>query len=128
MDLFHGSTNYNLLSILLNGLIIPSQGSGITITGRMFGNGIYGASSSTKSLNYSMGSWTGKKNKHPNAFLLRVKFAMGKVYESTQSGSSPRGYDSVAAYAQKTGLQNDEFIVYGLDQCTITHLLELERR
>lgn len=111
MDFFHGSTNCNFLSILLGGLIIPGHGDGIAIAGRMFGNGIYGATSSTKSLNYSVGSWTGRRNKYPNAFLLRVRFAMGKIYEPTNSGSPPRGYNSVAAYARKTGLQNDEFIV-----------------
>jgi poly [ADP-ribose] polymerase len=127
-DFFHGSTNCNFLSILLGGLIIPGHGDGIAIAGRMFGNGIYGATSSTKSLNYSVGSWTGRRNKYSNAFLLRVKFAMGKIYEPTRSGSPPSGYNSVAAYAKKTGLQNDEFIVYNLEQCTITHLLELEQR
>jgi poly [ADP-ribose] polymerase 2/3/4 len=128
MDFFHGSTNCNFLSILLNGLIIPGHGDGISIAGRMFGNGVYGASSSTKSLNYSVGSWTGKRNKYPNAFLLRVKFAMGKIYEPTRACSPPPGYHSTAAYAHKTGLQNDEFIIYSLEQCTITHLLELEQK
>jgi poly [ADP-ribose] polymerase 2/3/4 len=129
MDFFHGSSNCNFLSILLGGLIIPSHGDGIMIAGRMFGNGIYGASSSTKSLNYSIGNWTGRRNKYPNTFLLRVKFAMGKVYEPTGSyHGPPSGYHSTAAYAKKTGLQNDEFIVYNLEQCTITHLLELEQR
>jgi poly [ADP-ribose] polymerase 2/3/4 len=128
MDFFHGSSNCNFLSILLGGLIIPGHGDGISIAGRMFGNGIYGASSSTKSLNYSIGSWVGRRNKYPNAFLLRVKFAMGKSYEPTRAMSPPSGYHSTAAYARKTGLQNDEFIVYNLEQCTITHLLELEQR
>jgi poly [ADP-ribose] polymerase 2/3/4 len=128
MDFFHGSSNCNFLSILLGGLIIPGHGDGIAIAGRMFGNGVYGASSSTKSLNYSVGNWTGRRNKYPNAFLLRVKFAMGKIYEPTRAMSPPSGYHSTAAYARKTGLQNDEFIVYSLEQCTITHLLELEQR
>jgi poly [ADP-ribose] polymerase 2/3/4 len=128
MDFFHGSSNCNFLSILLGGLIIPPLQGNFTIAGRMFGNGIYGASSSTKSLNYSIGSWVGKRNKYPNAFLLRVKFAMGKTYEPNRAMSPPPGYHSTSAYARKTGLQNDEFIVYSLEQCTITHLLELEQR
>jgi predicted DNA-binding WGR domain protein len=128
MDFFHGSGNCNLLSILLGGLIIPPYGANFTIAGRMFGNGVYGASSSTKSLNYSLGSWTGRRNKYDNAFLLRVKFAMGEIYEPTRAMAPPPGYNSTAAYARKTGLQNDEFIVYALEQCSITHLLELTQK
>jgi len=131
MQLFHGTQNGNLLSIILGGLIIPplSSGDNYTIAGRMFGNGIYGANSSTKSLNYSTGYWSGRQNKFDNVFLLRITFAMGKVYEISGScaGGPPGGYDSLAAYASKTGLRNDEFIVYSLEQCTITHLIELSK-
>jgi poly [ADP-ribose] polymerase 2/3/4 len=128
MDFFHGTQNGNLLSILLNGLIIPPHNASYC-TGRMFGNGIYGADSSTKSLNYSVGYWSGKRNKFDNVFLLRVKFAMGKTHEPTTTVSRvPAGYHSVAAYANKTRLMNNEFIVYSLPQCTITHLIELAQR
>jgi len=128
-EYFHGSQNKNLLSISIGGLIIPPHNAG-HVTGRMFGDGIYGASSSTKSLNYSVGGWSGQSNKFNNAFLLRVKFAMGKTYEPNSSmyGGAPSGYNSVSAWARKTGLLNDEFIVYSLPQCTITHLIELEER
>jgi poly [ADP-ribose] polymerase 2/3/4 len=128
MDFFHGTQNGNLLSILLNGLIIPPHNASYC-TGRMFGNGIYGADSSTKSLNYSVGYWSGKRNKFDNVFLLRVKFAMGKIHEpATTVSRVPTGYHSVAAYAHKTRLMNNEFIVYSLPQCTITHLIELAQR
>jgi poly [ADP-ribose] polymerase 2/3/4 len=128
LDLFHGSQNGNLLSILLNGLIIPPHNAS-HVTGRMFGNGIYGANSSTKSLNYSVGYWSGRRNKFDNVFLFKVLFAMGKTYESSSSlrSGAPSGYHSVTAYARKTGLKNDEFIVYSLPQCTITHLIELKQ-
>lgn len=128
-EYFHGSQNKNLLSITIGGLIIPPHNAG-HVTGRMFGDGIYGAASSTKSLNYSVGGWSGQRNKFNNAFLLRVKFAMGKTYEPNSSiyGGPPSGYHSVSAWARKTGLLNDEFIVYSLPQCTITHLIELEER
>lgn len=128
-EYFHGSQNKNLLSIMMGGLIIPPHNAS-HVTGRMFGNGIYGASSSTKSLNYSIGGWSGQRNKYSNSFLLRVKFAMGKTYEpnGTQYGGPPKGYHSVSAWANKTKLLNDEFIVYSLPQCTVTHLIELEER
>jgi poly [ADP-ribose] polymerase 2/3/4 len=135
MDFFHGSMTCNYLSILLNGLIIPSHGEGMRIAGRLFGNGIYGARSSTKSMNYSTGSWVGGANKYSNIFLLRIKFAMGRVYEAIgnylgrgKNFQLPAGYHSTAVYPRNTDLQNEEFIVYSLEQCTITHLLELEQR
>jgi poly [ADP-ribose] polymerase len=128
-EFFHGSQNCNLLSIMLGGLIIPPHNAS-HVTGRMFGNGIYGANSSTKSLNYSVGGWSGRGNKFSNSFLLRVTFAMGKTYEPTRSMGSgpPAGYDSISAFAKNTSLANDEFIVYKLEQCTVTHLMEMESR
>jgi poly [ADP-ribose] polymerase 2/3/4 len=124
---FHGSQNANLLSIMLGGLIIPPVSAG-HVTGRMFGNGIYGANSSTKSLNYSTGGWSGRRNKFSNSFLLRCNFAMGKTYEvGGSTHSPPSGYDSLSALSSLGSLYNDEFIVYKLEQCTITHLIELEQ-
>lgn len=129
-EYFHGSQNANLLSILMGGLIIPPLNANFVIAGRMFGNGIYGADSSTKSLNYSKGYWSKNTNKFSNCFLLRVKFAMGKTYETGTSkpNGPPRGYDSITALARLGSLYNNEYIVYKLEQCTITHLLELEER
>jgi len=123
---FHGSQNSNLLSILLGGLIIPPVNSP-TVTGRMFGDGIYGASSSTKSLNYSVGYWSHRRNKYNNAFLLRVKFAMGRTYKTGRAlySGAPTGYDSISALSSMGSLYNDEYIVYKVDRCTITHLIEL---
>jgi poly [ADP-ribose] polymerase 2/3/4 len=127
-EFFHGSQNANLLSILIGGLIIPPMNAG-HVTGRMFGNGIYGADSSTKSLNYSVGGWSGRGNKFSNSFLFRVKFAMGKTYEIGHSTQRPpTGYDSISALSKLGSLMNNEFIVYNLDQCTITHMIELEER
>lgn len=127
--LWHGTRNCNLLSILMNGLIIPNYNAA-HVTGRMFGNGIYGASNSTKSLNYSVGYWSGTKNKNPNAFLFVVKFIMGKTYYPTSSmgGGPPKGYDSIHAKKTKTGLLNDEYIVYTLPQQRITQLVELKQK
>ena len=97
--------------------------------GRMFGDGIYAAPASTKALNYSTGFWGGK-NKFPNAFILIVEFSLGKVHYPRRSmwGGPPTGNNSVWAKAKDSGLYNDEVIVYATEQCTITHLMELERR
>lgn len=125
-ELFHGSKNCNILSIMKNGLIVPPCNSP-GVTGRMFGDGLYAAHNSTKALNYSIGYWSGSRNKNPNAFLFVTKFAMGKAYDAHNSlgSGAPRGYDSVHA-KKGSGLYNDEYIVYKLNQATLTHLIELK--
>ena len=125
---FHGSRNANILSIVMNSFnIFPANNP--LVVGRAFGNGIYGASASTKSLNYSLGNWSGMRNKFPNAFLFVVEFGMGRVYEcyDSQPHGPPKGYDSIHAREGRY-LQNDEFIVYNLSQARLRYLLELEQR
>jgi poly [ADP-ribose] polymerase 2/3/4 len=133
VSLFHGSKNQNCLSILFNGLIIPPHNAH-WVTARMFGNGVYFASSSTKSLNYSTGFWGGMSNKYKNSFLFVVKVALGKTYKTKQKMSSgpPASYDSLHAQAaDRVGydgsLYNDEFIVYRTSQATIQYMVEMKR-
>jgi poly [ADP-ribose] polymerase len=124
-ELFHGSRNCNILSILKTGLIIPPVNAP-HVVGRLFGNGVYFANNSTKSLNYSTGWWSHSKNKHNNVFLFLADVLMGKEFKVSHhySGGPPKGYDSL--YAQKGAqLQNDEFIVYNLSQATLTYLVEM---
>ncbi|KKM81849.1 hypothetical protein LCGC14_1325690 [marine sediment metagenome] len=127
-ELFHGTKTANMLSISLKGLIIPDTGAA-HVTGRMFGNGVYGASCSTKALNYAVGYWGGGRNRGQQAYVLIVNFAMGKEYvaRSHLYSGAPNGYDSIWAKAGQS-LLNDEFVVYNLNQATITHILELENR
>jgi poly [ADP-ribose] polymerase len=131
-EVFHGSANSNILSILKGGLIIPPVTAGF-VCGRLYGNGVYGANNSSKSLNYSIGFWNGKRSSSGNAFLFLADFAMGKqhdVYDTTPGGP-PRGYDSIWAHKKRPGsfsggLWNDELIVYTLPQCTLKYLVEME--
>jgi poly [ADP-ribose] polymerase len=126
-ELFHGSKNCNVLSILKSGLIVPPVNSGV-VTGRMFGNGLYFADNSSKSLNYSVGFWGGRSNKFSNSFLFLANVCMGKAHiahSSTPSGA-PRGYDSIHA-KKGSSLYNDEFIVYKLNQATLTYLVEMSK-
>ena len=124
-DLFHGSANANLLSIMLNGFYVPPS-SASHVTGRMFGNGVYGASSSSKSFRYSVGLWGGRRSRMNTAYMFIVRFGMGKIYEcySSQPSGAPRGYNSIHAKAGRS-LLNDEFIVYNTNQAKITHLIEM---
>jgi len=125
-EVFHGSANANLLSILKGGLIIPPSSAG-HVTGRMFGDGVYGANNSTKSLNYSIGYWGGRRSGHGNAFLFLADFAMGKTYNAHSAvyNGAPRGYDSIWAKKGRS-LYNDELIVYSLQQCTLKYLVEMK--
>lgn len=132
-EVFHGSANANLLSILKGGLIIPPSTAG-HVTGRLFGDGVYGANNSTKSLNYSIGYWGATRSKFGNSFLFLADFAMGKthhVYDTTPGGP-PRGFHSIWAHRRKPGayggLYNDELIVYRTEQNTLKYLVEMRRR
>ncbi len=126
IDLFHGSRNSNILSILLNGFYVPPANASF-VHGRMFGNGVYGADSSTKALNYSVGNWSGVRNKSNKTFLFVTRFAMGKVKETTRELKSgcPVGYNSIFA-SGGYDLVNNEFIVPKVEQTTISYLVELE--
>jgi len=129
LELFHGSKNTNILSIMVNSLFCPPKSAG-HVTGRMFGDGIYAASCSTKALNYSTGYWDNSKTEH-NAFMFIVKFAMGKIQncKKFKYSGADSGYDSVHGLSNKSGgtLLNDEYIVYNNNQAIITHLLELTK-
>jgi len=128
-ELFHGSRSTNILSILVNGLIIPPSSAG-HCTGRMFGDGIYSSNCSTKALNYATGYWDGSSG-HRNAFMFITKFAMGNVQycKTFNYGGAKPPYDSVIGLTKKDGgsLMNNEQIVYNIDQVSITHLIELEK-
>ena len=126
-QLWHGTKASNLLSILRQGLIIPSSSSG-HVTGRMYGNGIYASSVSTKALNYATNFW-GYGGSTDRTFMFLVDMAMGKWHDAqSTSGPWPKaGTNSTWAKAGRA-LRNDEMIVYRLDQCNLTHLVEFRER
>jgi len=125
MELWHGSRIENCLSILKSGLIIPNSSSS-HVTGRMYGDGVYASDISTKALNYAQGYWSG--NHDSNCFMFLVDFAMGKQYIAKGSYESfPKsGYDSTYAKEGKSGVLNNEMIVYNLYQCNIKYLVEFD--
>lgn len=126
IDVFHGSRNANILSILLKGFYVPPANASFT-HGRMFGDGIYGADSSTKALNYSVGNWSHKRNKYNKSFIFVCRFAMGKVMETGRSLKTgcPAGYNSIYA-AGGNDLVNNEYIVPSVKQSTFSYLVQLE--
>lgn len=126
-QLWHGTQASNVLSILRQGLIIPKSSSA-HCTGRMYGDGIYASSISTKALNYATSFWGGGNSERTFMFILDM--AMGKYHLASGGwGRYPvRGTDSTWAKGGRSGVINDEMIVYRLDQCNLTHLVEFEPR
>lgn len=125
-DLWHGTQASNVLSILKGGLVIPPSNAG-HVTGRMFGNGLYFSDQSTKALNYAVGYWGG--GRHNRFFMFLAKVNMGKLY--VPSGPSQRlpakGYDSTFAKGSyKSGVMNNEMIVYKTSQASLRYLVEFE--
>jgi poly [ADP-ribose] polymerase len=120
-EVFHGTSQANCLSILKSGLKV-SPPSTAAIAGKSFGNGIYGAINSTKSLGYTFGRW-GQGRSADAGWLFVCDFAMGKIQDAKNSYSLQRGYDSLWAKAGDR-FYNDELIVYKNNQVNIKYLLE----
>lgn len=124
-QLWHGTRAHNVLSILKAGLIIPTSSGGYTITGRMFGDGVYFSDQSSKSLNYAYGYWGGSREN--NCFMFLANVAMGKEYVPPRPMQRPpSGYDSMFAIGGKSGVANNEMIVYDLDQTHLAYLCEFD--
>ena len=130
---YHGSKVENWWSILKLGLLLNPNAA---ITGKMFGNGIYGASECRKSLNYmdvKGAHWN--SGSRDSGYCAILKFAMGNMYEPTSYthtvGSMtwdklPKGCHSMYANKDKVNLRNDEYIVYKEEQVTIQYLMEIQ--
>jgi len=126
MQLWHGSKASNLLSIFRQGLVIPPSSSA-HCTGRMYSDGLYFSSVSTKALNYATNFW-GSGGTTNRIFMFLAEVAMGKPYIAGQGwGSYPKaGYDSTWAKGGQSGVQNDEMIVYNVNQANLIYLVEFE--
>ena len=129
MLLWHGTRIFNVLSILKNHLFCPPKSGSFHVTGRMFGDGIYGSDQSTKALNYARGYWDGGP-RDKNCFMFLVDFGMGNYYVPRSSYESlPKaGYDSTFAKPGQSGILNNEMIVYRNSQVCIRYLVEFEEK
>ena len=127
---YHGTGPENILSLLKTGFLVrPPKNA--KIAGKMFGPGTYTApchikGSSTKACNYAIGYWGGGSASRTFMFVCDV--AMGKFYTPSSSCSGvPSGYDSCwAKGGHKSGVLNDECIVYKESQIDIKYLIELK--
>jgi poly [ADP-ribose] polymerase len=125
-EVWHGSGQSNILSILKTGLFC-SPPSTAAIAGKMWGCGVYGSETASKSLGYTLGRWG--QGAGDSGWLFVCSFDMGKpYYPNSRNGFSklPDGYDSCWALPDKTGLLNDELIVYSEDRIKIKYLIEVK--
>ena len=129
-EVWHGTSQANCLSILSTGLRVRPPSTART-AGDLFGAGVYGAPSSSKSLGYTYGKW-GQGTSGDTGWLYVCDFAMGRIYDVTpqrvygsiKGCTCPSGYDSIWARASRDGLYNDEKIVIRNSQVRIKYLLE----
>ncbi len=130
---WHGTRNANMTGIVTRGLLIRPAGA--VHAGSMFGDGLYFAHQSTKSLNYSSvkGSyWASGKDEVGYLFIADTAF--GNLHVAPKSHfyeKPPAGFHSVYGKAGKTdGLQNDEMITYfptgPKQQHALRYILEIE--
>lgn len=127
---YHGSKVENWLSIMKSGLSLNPNAK---ITGKMFGNGLYFAPDSRKSLNYmDVKGAVWNDGKRDSGYVAVYSVALGECYKPVSSlsrtfnkDSLPSGCLSVFADKIRTGLKNDEYVVYDQAQCTIKYLLEM---
>lgn len=137
--MWHGTQASNLLSILAQGMVVPSARAAHT-TGRMFGDGVYLSEQSTKSLNYSAGYWGGSRGSDTCYMLLtevstgtqyRPKAHHGNDWAGIQSGriTDPKhgAYNSVYVKAGTAGVLNHETVIWDADQIHLQHLVEFKR-
>lgn len=127
MPLFHGTRTENVVGISKNGLLI--RPSNAVITGAMYGNSLYMAKNSTKSINYtSIKSSYWAKGGDSKAFLFLVDCALGNQVIArgpsnyTKKSISPK--HSVWAKSNKSGVINDEFMLYNTNQHNIRYIIE----
>ena len=128
-ELWHGSKNENWLSIIKNSLMLYPDA---TITGKMFGDGIYFASNIRKSLNYTSlsGSYWANGTSYIG-YMGLFATAYGEPYivkyahSYTEQDLLKANKNCVHAVAGEQ-LQNDEIIFYNESAVLLNYIVEFE--
>lgn len=132
--LFHGTRSVNVSGILRESLKLPAQLRGVTTNGAMFGPGLYFADDWKKSAGYTSidnGFWSsgaGKVQKR-RSFMFLTDVLLGNPYIPSYSGDylskiDNKNYHSLYAKCGKSGVQNNEFIVFDAHQHYLRYLIE----
>lgn len=133
--LFHGTKTVNVGGILEKSFILPNYKNNITITGAMFGSpAVYFADDIKKSIGYTSyhGSyWAGGSGgiKNRGAFIFICDVILGNIFIAPRAHAyhnPPNNHHSIMGKAGYSGVQNNEFIVFDVNQCYIRALLEVE--
>ena len=112
---WHGTRRANMIGITTKGLLI--RPSGVVHTGSMYGDGIYWATQSSKSINYTdiRGSYWARGSSD-TAYLFLADVAYGKYKRVNgaryYSKTSIAPAHSVFAEGGNSGVINDEIITY----------------
>ncbi len=131
-ELWHGTSVGNILSILKSGLKIAPPATA-HIAGKMFGNGIYFSDQSTKSLNYAAGYWHQGTASAQTCYMFLFNVAMGNAYTPHSPAecfgwtAAKPGYASTFAKGGRSGVLNNEMIVYRESQCAPAFLVEFTK-
>ncbi|OMJ17673.1 Poly [ADP-ribose] polymerase 2 [Smittium culicis] len=110
------------------GLLLPKLSPGKKV-GAMFGDGLYFANQSTKSLNYCDGGlWTQNSNDNNTVYMFLASVITGNhfVPSGPVSNPPPEGFHSYWAKAGKSQVLNDEIIVFSADQIRLDYILEIQ--
>lgn len=142
LPVWHGTRRANIIGINMKGLLI--RPSGVVLAGSCFGNGIYFASNSSKSINYSDANgsyWANGTSDRAFIFLCDVAFGNPKLatgsYKYTKENIIGYQYHSVYAQAKKSGMINsgminDELIIYNPSgpeqQHALRYIIEFETK
>jgi poly [ADP-ribose] polymerase 2/3/4 len=131
---WHGTRRANMIGITTKGLLI--RPSGVIHAGSMYGDGIYWAIHSTKSINYcDVGGsyWAQGRNKTAYLFLGDVAFGnqemAGGSHMYTKRNIAPN-HSVWAKSGGRSGLYNDELIIYNPagpeQQHALRYIIEFE--
>lgn len=130
--LIHGTRSVNVRGILDKSLMLPKQLVGVTITGAMFGPGIYFADDWKKSAGYTSlhGSyWSSGSGgvKDRGAFMFLADVALGQPYLAPRSSGytqPPAGKHCIFGKAGHSGVANNEWIIFKSEQNRLRYLVE----
>ena len=151
--LWHGSRMTNFCSIIKNGLILNPESLGVFVSGKMFGQGIYLASSFSKSFNYCA-----SETSNGYACLLLCEVALGSQLERIKADPylSPEKLKKIKCHStwgqgkytpsesievdeiiipngklHNSGISSsliyDEYVVYNTDQILFKYLITVKQ-
>jgi predicted DNA-binding WGR domain protein len=128
LPLFHGTRTQNLTGIIKNGLMI--RPAGVVLCGSMYGNAIYNGLS-TKAINYTSvqsSYWAGGKDDRAYIFLNDCALGNPKIasgaYQYSKRNIAPS--HSVWAVGGRSGVINDEMMLYDTNQHITRYVIEFE--